>query len=156
MEICKRLKRIVIPEGVEELDWGIFAGCDNLEEVVLPESLKKIDEKSELILTASDKVWDAAETAFTEYKASEFPKYSPGELHLFHNIVIGKYPSYSSFIQRDFDTLLSGKGINHTLSDLVKEYKDAKVKGEVALVVAGANPKFIRAPDGAEKEEEKA
>ncbi|MCQ2079770.1 MAG: HRDC domain-containing protein, partial [archaeon] len=60
-------------------------------------------------------------TAFTEYKASEFPKYSPGELHLFHNIVIGKYPSYSSFIQRDFDTLLSGKEINSTLSDLVKD-----------------------------------
>ncbi|MCQ2388413.1 MAG: 16S rRNA (cytidine(1402)-2'-O)-methyltransferase [Kiritimatiellae bacterium] len=42
------------------------------------------------------------------------------------------------------------------LKDLAAEFKDAKVKGEVALVVAGANPKFIRAPDGAEKEEEKA
>ena len=30
------------------------------------------------------------------------------------------------------------------LSDLVKEYKDAKVKGEVALVIAGSNPKFSR------------
>lgn len=30
------------------------------------------------------------------------------------------------------------------LSDLVKEYKDAKVKGEVALVIAGNNPKFMR------------
>lgn len=30
------------------------------------------------------------------------------------------------------------------LSDLVKEYKDAKVKGEVALVIAGNNPKFRR------------
>ena len=30
------------------------------------------------------------------------------------------------------------------LSDLVKEYKDAKVKGEVALVIAGNNPKFLR------------
>lgn len=30
------------------------------------------------------------------------------------------------------------------LSDLVKEFKDAKVKGEVALVIAGNNPKFIR------------
>ena len=28
------------------------------------------------------------------------------------------------------------------LSDLVKEYRDAKVKGEVALVIAGCNPKF--------------
>ena len=31
------------------------------------------------------------------------------------------------------------------LSDLVKEYKGAKVKGEVALVIAGNNPKFCRA-----------
>ena len=31
------------------------------------------------------------------------------------------------------------------LSDLVKEYAGAKVKGEVALVIAGNNPKFTRA-----------
>ncbi|MCQ2079610.1 MAG: AAA domain-containing protein [archaeon] len=60
-------------------------------------------------------------TAFTEYKTSEFPRYAPGELHLVQNAVIGKYPSYSSFIQRDFDTLLSGREINNTLSDLIKD-----------------------------------
>ena len=30
------------------------------------------------------------------------------------------------------------------LSDLVAEFRDIKVKGEVAIVVAGANPKFMR------------
>ena len=30
------------------------------------------------------------------------------------------------------------------LSDLVREFRDAKVKGEVALVIAGCNPKFAR------------
>ena len=30
------------------------------------------------------------------------------------------------------------------LKDLAAEFKDAKVKGEVALVIAGANPKFAR------------
>ena len=30
------------------------------------------------------------------------------------------------------------------LSDLVNEYRGAKVKGEIALVIAGANPKFSR------------
>jgi 16S rRNA (cytidine1402-2'-O)-methyltransferase len=30
------------------------------------------------------------------------------------------------------------------LSDLVKEFKGAKVKGEVALAIAGSNPKFMR------------
>lgn len=32
------------------------------------------------------------------------------------------------------------------LSDLAKEYEGAKVKGEVALVIAGNNPKFRREP----------
>ncbi len=32
------------------------------------------------------------------------------------------------------------------LSDLVKEFENAKVKGEVALVIAGNNPKFMRPP----------
>lgn len=30
------------------------------------------------------------------------------------------------------------------LADLAAEFKDAKVKGEVAVVIAGSNPKFIR------------
>ena len=30
-----------------------------------------IDREAEVILTASDKVWDAAETAFGEYKSME-------------------------------------------------------------------------------------
>ena len=33
------------------------------------------------------------------------------------------------------------------LSDLVSEFRDAKVKGEVALVIAGSNPKFARKAD---------
>ena len=32
------------------------------------------------------------------------------------------------------------------LSDLVKEFAGAKAKGEIAVVIAGANPKFRRAP----------
>lgn len=37
------------------------------------------------------------------------------------------------------------------LSDLAAQFNDAKVKGEVAIVIAGANPKFMR---GAEKNHE--
>ena len=33
------------------------------------------------------------------------------------------------------------------LADLAKEFKDAKIKGEVAIVIAGSNPKFKRCPD---------
>ena len=32
------------------------------------------------------------------------------------------------------------------LSDLAKEFADGKVKGEVAIVIAGSNPKFARPP----------
>jgi superfamily I DNA and/or RNA helicase/very-short-patch-repair endonuclease len=58
---------------------------------------------------------------FTEYKAGEFPKYLPGDLHMVQNIVLGKYPTYSSYIQRDFDELLAGREINAVLADLVKD-----------------------------------
>ena len=58
---------------------------------------------------------------FTEYRANEFPRYHPGELNVVCNVIIGKFPSYSSFIQRDFDTLLSKKEINSTLTDLIKD-----------------------------------
>ena len=57
---------------------------------------------------------------FIDYKAGEFPDYGPGDMELVPNAVIGKYPMYSSSIQRDFDSILSGKEINGILSDLVE------------------------------------
>ena len=41
-EDCTSLTSLVIPEGVECLEYGLFEGCTSLEEVVLPHSLKKI------------------------------------------------------------------------------------------------------------------
>lgn len=70
---------------------------------------------------------------FREYKADEFPRYEPGEMHLTYNAVLGKYPSYSSFIQRDFDTLLGGKEINNTLSDLIKDLNEEDFYSEYPL-----------------------
>ncbi|MDR1404892.1 MAG: HRDC domain-containing protein [Candidatus Methanoplasma sp.] len=58
---------------------------------------------------------------FTDYKAGEFPKYLPGDIHMVQNIVLGKYPTYSSYIQKDFDELLAGREINAVLSDLIKD-----------------------------------
>ena len=57
---------------------------------------------------------------FIDYKAGEFPDYFPGDMELVPNIVVGKYPTYSSSIQRDFDAILAGKEINGILSDLVE------------------------------------
>ena len=59
-------------------------------------------------------------TEFIDYKAGEFPDYLPGDMELVPNMVVGKYPTYSSSIQRDFDAILSGKEINGILSDLVE------------------------------------
>ncbi|MDR0523212.1 MAG: HRDC domain-containing protein [Candidatus Methanoplasma sp.] len=58
---------------------------------------------------------------FRDYRAGEFPKYLPGDLHVVNNVVLGKYPTYSSYIQRDFDQLLAGMEINAILSDLLKD-----------------------------------
>ncbi|MCL1810826.1 MAG: AAA domain-containing protein [Methanomassiliicoccaceae archaeon] len=58
---------------------------------------------------------------FVDYKVGEFPKYLPGDLHMVHNIILGKYPSYSSYIQKDFDELLAGREINAALTNLVQD-----------------------------------
>jgi len=42
-------------------------------------------------------------------------------------------------------TKLHERVVRGYLSDLAAQFKDAKVKGEVAFVIAGANPKFARA-----------
>ena len=57
---------------------------------------------------------------FIDYKVGEFPDYRPGDMELVPNIVVGKYPTYSSSIQRDFDAILAGKEINGILTDLVQ------------------------------------
>jgi len=59
-------------------------------------------------------------TEFIDFKTEEFPDYQPGDMELVPNVVLGKYPMYSSSIQRDFDAILSGKEINGILMDLVE------------------------------------
>ncbi len=60
-------------------------------------------------------------TPFIDYRVGEFPKYFPGDMQMVQNVVLGKYPTYSSYIQKDFDELLAGREINAVLSDLVKD-----------------------------------
>jgi len=56
---------------------------------------------------------------FQDYKSGEFPKYLAGDMETVPNVVLGKYPTYSSSIQRDFDKMLAGREINGILNDLV-------------------------------------
>lgn len=39
---CDSLKRITIPEGVEEIGESAFQGCSKLEKVIIPKSVKRI------------------------------------------------------------------------------------------------------------------
>ncbi len=59
---------------------------------------------------------------FKDYPGESFPKYPRGELHLVHNVVLGKFPAYSNAIQRDFDELLAKGLVNRLVTDLVSEY----------------------------------
>ena len=59
---------------------------------------------------------------FTEYVGESFPHYTRGTLKLVHNIVIGKFPAYSSSIQRDFDEILDKGLVNRLVTDLVSDY----------------------------------
>ena len=56
---------------------------------------------------------------FENYSNDSFPNYLPGDMEVVPNVVVGKYPMYSSSIQRDFDGLLAGREINGILNDLV-------------------------------------
>lgn len=69
---------------------------------------------------------------FTEYLAGEFPDYGYGELHIVPNLVIGKYPTYSSSIQKDFDAILEKNEINALLYDLLVAL-DAAPTGDDAI-----------------------
>ena len=40
----QQIRKVIIEEGIEELPYGLFEGCTNLESVSLPSSLRKIDE----------------------------------------------------------------------------------------------------------------
>ncbi|MDO5853196.1 MAG: AAA domain-containing protein [Thermoplasmata archaeon] len=75
---------------------------------------------------------------FVEYKAGEFPKYSPGETRLVPNILIGKYPTYSSSIQKDFDGMLAGREINGILNDLIVDLNKSDFLSDFPLPLTEA------------------
>lgn len=56
---------------------------------------------------------------FTEYKASEFPKFKSGELQIENCVVIGKYPIRENSIQKDFNSMLENNEINSLLNNLL-------------------------------------
>lgn len=78
---------------------------------------------------------------FIEYRANEFPKYQCGELHLVRNIVLGKFPTYSSSIQKDFNDIIDKNEINSLVNDLLLEpddidYYSDNFSGETEICIA--------------------
>ena len=54
--VCEGLTEIVIPEGIETIEYYAFAGCLNLTEIVIPNSVKRIAQKAFLECTELSKV----------------------------------------------------------------------------------------------------
>ena len=63
---------------------------------------------------------------FTEYKASEFPKFKSGELQIENCVVIGKYPIRENSIQKDFNSMLEK---NEIVYHNLKRKRDKKLYG---------------------------
>lgn len=72
-------------------------------------------QKEELLI----KIRNRGLSKFKNYMAGEFPSFEEGELYLEENVVIGKFPIYSSSIQKDFGDILEKGKINVILSDLL-------------------------------------
>ena len=70
---------------------------------------------------------------FVEYKAGEFPKYLAGDMEMVPNILVGKYPTYSSSIQKDFDGMLAGREINGILNDLIVDLNKSDFLSDLPL-----------------------
>lgn len=63
---------------------------------------------------------------FVGYRADEFPRYEMGELHLKNNIVIGRLPTYSNSIQKDFIRIVDGQMVNPLLDELLVSCEDSE------------------------------
>ena len=85
----------------------------------------------EVGLKISRKGGDAIER-FENYRADEFPKYEVGELVLKNNLVIGRLPTYSNSIQKDFIKIVDGQMVNPLLDELLvsPEDRQAPVQAE--------------------------
>lgn len=68
---------------------------------------------------------------FLENTCDEFPKYSSDELEIYEYMVLGIYSSFSTSMQRDFETIKTTKKVNTTIKDLIWGMSDSKVSEEV-------------------------
>lgn len=86
---------------------------------------------------------------FEEYRAGEFPKYLPGRLQVIPNLVLGRYPSYSSSIHLDFENMIEDGKINNVLNNLLKDFdpNDFQEAGRDPLSVKDIKDKGLGASE---------
>jgi len=65
-----------------------------------------------------------------EYAPTEFTRYQPGQLFLEPCAIMGKFPTRSSSIQKDFDDILEKNEINALLNDLLINAEDVDFYSE--------------------------
>lgn len=73
---------------------------------------------------------DTAPVPFKEYRSGEFPKYLAGDLKMVPNMVLGRYSSYSSSIQLDFDRIIESGEVNDVLNDLIVDLEPGDFYGD--------------------------
>ena len=67
---------------------------------------------------------------FRSYLADQFPRYAMGELHIERCAVLGKFPSCTSAVQRDFETMLEEGMVNSLLKDLLSKAEDLDFRSD--------------------------
>ena len=63
-------------------------------------------------------------TCFKEYKESSFDSFKSGEMYIEPCAVLGKFETYSSSLQKDFDKIINEKQVNDLLNELLTKTDD--------------------------------
>lgn len=75
----------------------------------------------------------------TEYRSGAFPEYAPGSFTVTPNLVLGRFPSYSSLIERDIDLMVNGGEVNDNLRNLLRGIYSGDFRSEYPLPLSAAD-----------------
>lgn len=90
---------------------------------------------------------------FVDYMKDAFPKYNIGELYIDNCIILGKFDSFSSSIQQDFDSIIRDNKVNELVTDLLEnydpeeDYSSDSVAGEVEENPSDSKPRSVSEND---------
>ena len=87
---------------------------------------------------------------FASVKAEDFG-YPCGELHLRNNIVLGRFPTYSSSIQKDFIDIVDGHMVNPLLDELLSSGR-IETEGTASAEISESDLTYINDLNAAQEE----